>query len=128
MDTCAIYKVKGKCQNRGNWNFSLNFAIKKKKIRTVSAASFSEAKQLRADNTSANQFSFTMGLGYETKLKSRLSLFSFIHIQCHHIFCFWFHNLPTSSKCCQFLGSGPQLTDWKISLINLARFAISVSE
>ena len=87
-----------------------------------------------------NQFSSTVGLGNERKLKSRLLLLSLICICCQRVFCFWFHYLPPLSKCWYmdsltrhmgsfhilFLESCPLPIDRKISLISLARDAISV--
>ena len=93
------------------------------------------------------QFSPTTGLGKEIKL--RLPPFSLICIQCLHAFCFWFCNIQplTLSKYANkdifiyddtdsmtthtglfqilFLGSCPPSTDWKLSLISLARYVIS---
>ena len=91
------------------------------------------------------QFSSTTGLGKEIKL--RLPPFSLICIQCLHAFCFWFCNIQPLSKYADkdifiyddtdsmtthtglfqilFLGSCPPSTDWKLSLISLARYVIS---
>ena len=48
-------------------------------------------------NCAAVDMSSTMGLGNEMNLKSRLPVFSLVHIQCLHMLCFWFCNLQPLS-------------------------------
>ena len=88
-----------------------------------------------ADDNQLTQFSSAAWFGNEMKLKSRLLPFSFIHILCRYVFCFQFSNrLPSDSMSrpigsfqIPFLRSFPLSVAWKMSLISLPRYAISVS-
>ena len=86
-------------------------------------ASFFKDKLCSRRYAGKPQFSSTAGLGNEMKLKSRLPPFSSVCIWCLiYIDSMTRH---TGSFQILFLGSCPLLTDWKISLISLARYAIS---
>ena len=63
------------------------------------AASFSEDKLCNRRYVGKPQFSSTVGIGNEIKLKSRLSPFSLIRILGLRAFCFGFRNLQPLSKC-----------------------------
>ena len=101
-------------------------------------ASFFEDKKCSRWYVGKSQFSSTAGLGNKMKLKLMLLPFSFIRFWCLHVFCFLFCNLwvnadiyagsmtrHSGSFQILFLGLCPLSIDRKISLISMARYAIS---